>query len=155
MAFKFRATAALDLRKKQEDAARLEAAKADAAARAAGQRLNEARARVHDEGEKLSREQQQGMEAWRVQWHRAWIERQRHDAAVRAEELKTRTSEAAVAAQAAREAVKKRRVLERLRDRAWHKYQRVMQEQHVRDMNELATLRFVAQISEEGGHRAD
>lgn len=155
MAFKFRATAALDLRKKQEDAARLAAATAEAAVTVAGQHLRDAQARVSDEGRLLVEGQQQGMEAWRVQWHRAWIERQRTEAAVRAEELATRTREAAAASQTAREAVKKRRVLERLRDRSWHKYQRVMQEQHVRDMNELATLRFVAQVTEEGGHRAD
>lgn len=51
--------------------------------------------------------------------------------------------------------MKKRRVLERLRDRAWKRYQRRAHEQHVRDMNDLATLRFVAQLADEGGTRAD
>ena len=57
-----------------------------------------------------------GTEAWRVRWHRAWIERQRHEAEQRVKELAERTAEAQRAAQIAREAMKKRRVLERLRD---------------------------------------
>lgn len=152
--FRFRAAAALDLRRKQEDAARLEVARAEMAVMAANERSREARSRVTDEGDRLVHLQQDGAESWRVQWHRAWIDRQRTDAEARAAELKARAQEAAQAAQVAREAMKKRRVLERLRDRAWHRYQRVQHEQHVKDMNELATLRFVAQIAE-GGTRAD
>lgn len=152
MAFKFRAAAALDLRRKQEDAARLEVAKAEMAAIAAGERSREARARVGDEGHRLTDVVAGGAEAWRVQWHRAWLEKQRHEADDRAKELAARTAEASKAAQVAREAMKKRRVLERLRDRALHRHQQAEHAQHVKDMNELATLRFVAQIAEEGAH---
>lgn len=152
--FRFRAAAALDLRRKQEDAARLEVAKAEMAVMAANERSRDARTRVDDEGDRLVHIQQDGTESWRVLWHRAWLERQRREAEARAAELQARTQEAARAAQLARDAMKKRRVLERLRDRAWHRFQRTQHEQHVRDMNELATLRFVAQIAE-GGTRAD
>jgi flagellar biosynthesis chaperone FliJ len=152
--FKFRAAAALDLRRKQEDAARIEVAKAEMAVMAATERSRDARTRVSDEGNKLLHLQQDGTESWRVQWHRAWIDRQRRDAEARAAELNARTQEAAQAAQIAREAMKKRRVLERLRDRAWHRFEQAQHDQHVKDMNELATLRFVAQIAE-GGTRAD
>ncbi len=155
MTFRFRAAAALDLRRKQEDAARLEVARAETAVIAATHRSRDARAKVGDEGRRLVDLQREGSEAWRVQWQRAWIEKQRHEAAQRAKELADRTAEATRAAQVAREAMKKRRVLERLRDRAWHRHKRLVHEQHVRDMNELATLRFVAQIAEEGGTRAD
>ena len=152
--FRFRSAAALDLRRKQEDSARLVVAKAEMAVIAANERSRDAQARVDDEGSKLVHLQQDGTESWRVQWHRAWIEKQRKDAEIRAAELKARTQEATQAAQVAREAMKKRRVLERLRDRAWHRFEKVQHDQHVKEMNELATLRFVAQIAE-GGTRAD
>jgi hypothetical protein len=73
----------------------------------------------------------------------------------RTESLEQRRTEAAAAAQAAIEAAKRRKVLDRLRERAWRRHQRTEQEQHIRDMNDLATLRFVAQVTTEGETRAD
>jgi flagellar biosynthesis chaperone FliJ len=155
MNFRFRAAAALDMRRTQEDAARLALAVAENAVMTATQQARDAADRVSEEGRRLVDAQREGTEAWRVQWHRAWIEQQRTDAAARARAVAERAEEATAAAVVAREAMKKRRVLERLRDRSWHKFQKDEHDQHVRDMNELATLRFVAQIAEEGGTRAD
>ena len=155
MTFRFRAAAALDMRRKEEDSARLALAVADNAVSAATQKAREADQRVSDEGRKLVDAQREGTEAWRVQWHRAWIERQRTDAAARASEVAERAVDARAAAGVVREAMKKRRVLERLRERSWHRFRQHEHDQHVRDMNELATLRFVAQIAEEGGTSAD
>ncbi len=155
MTFRFRAAAALDMRRKQEDTARLALAVAENAVILATQQAKDAADRVSDEGRKLVDAQREGTEAWRVQWHRAWIERQRTEAAARARDVSQRTTDARAALAVTREAMKKRRVLERLRDRSWHKFQKDEHDQHVRDMNELATLRFVAQIAEEGGTSAD
>jgi flagellar biosynthesis chaperone FliJ len=154
VAFRFRAAAALDVRRKQEDAARLVAAEAETARETARQRAEDARSAALADGERLVAAQSAGVEAWRVQWHRAWIEQQRREAIARAGEAEKRTAEAAVAQRAVQEAFKRRRVLERLRDRASRKFRRAADQQHVREMNELATLRFVAQIAE-GEHRAD
>ena len=154
MTFRFRAAAALDVRRTQEDAARLALAKAETERDVARQRTNDARAEVRQDGERLVAVQLAGAESWRVLWHRAWIERQRREVAARAREAESRATEAAQAQQAAQDAVKRRRVLERLRDRALRKHRRAADQQHVREMNELATLRFVAQIAE-GEHRAD
>ena len=154
MTFRFRAAAALDVRRTQEDAARLALAKAETERDLARQRTDDAKAEVRQDGERLVAVQLAGTESWRVLWHRAWIDRQRREVAVRAREADTRAAEAVQAQQAAQEAVKRRRVLERLRDRAFRKHRRAADEQHVREMNELATLRFVAQITE-GEHRAD
>ena len=148
MTFRFRAGAALDIRRTQEDAARLASAKADTELESARQRTADARAEARQDGERLVEVQLAGAESWRVQWHRAWIDRQRREVTVRAREADIRSAEAAQAQQAAQEAVKRRRVLERLRDRSWRKYQRAANQQHVKEMNELATLRFVAQITE-------
>jgi flagellar biosynthesis chaperone FliJ len=153
--FKFRAAAALDVRRKEEDAARILVAKAESAVVAAQARLREAEVAVADERRTLADMQRQGSEAWRLQWHRTWIEKQRGVALDRAAEVAARRTDAGKAALAAKEAVKKRRVLERLRDRALHRHQRAEHERHLREMNELATLRFVARLAEEGGTRAD
>ena len=155
MAFRFRAAAALDIRRKEEDAARIALAQAERAVAEAEMRLQQARDRVDQDGQRFVQEQCAGTEAWRVQSHQAWIERQRRELLVRAHERANRAGEAAAAAQTAREALKRRRVLEKLRDRAWRKHERLAHEQHVKEMNELATLRFVAQLAEEGGTRAD
>ena len=154
MTFRFRAAAALDVRRTQEDAARLASANADTELDHARQRTAEARAEARQDAERLVEVQLAGAESWRVQWHRTWIDRQRREVTVRAREADVRATEAVQAQQAAQEAVKRRRVLERLRDRAWRKHRRAADQQHVREMNELATLRFVAQIAE-GEHRAD
>ncbi|MEZ5284218.1 MAG: hypothetical protein R2712_05285 [Vicinamibacterales bacterium] len=42
-------------------------------------------------------------------------------------------------------AYQRRRALERLRDRAWRRYQLEAGRQELREMNELATLRFLTQ----------
>jgi len=154
MAFRFRAAAALDIRRKQEDAARLESAKAELARDSARQTAEAARQAVISDGERLVNAQAAGLESWRVQWHRAWIEQQRRHAVARADEAVVKAQEADAAQKIVQEAFKRRRVLERLRDRAARKHRRASEQQHVREMNELATLRIVAQITE-GEHRGD
>jgi hypothetical protein len=126
--------------------------KAEQAFDRARERTEAARAAVSADGDRLVDLQQGGAEQWRVQWHRAWIDRERIEADSLAEEQEERAAEALRATKAAQEAFKRRRVLERLRDRAWKKHQRHQQQQHVREMNDLATLRFVAQIAEGGTH---
>ncbi|MFN7980573.1 MAG: hypothetical protein U0Q11_01830 [Vicinamibacterales bacterium] len=154
MTFRFRAAAALDIRRKQEDAARLESAKAELALDNARQKAEAARAAVIADGERLVNAQAAGLESWRVQWHRAWIDQQRRHAAARADDAVVKAREAEAAQKVVQEAFKRRRVLERLRDRAARKHRRAADQQHARDMNELATLRFVAQITE-GATRGD
>ena len=154
MTFKFRAIAALDVRRKEEDVARLEAARAEEALDRAREKAAAARAAVSEEGDRLVDLQQSGAEQWRVQWHRAWIDSERIEAGARAKDEDARAIEVLRATRSAQEAFKRRRVLERLRDRAWKKHQRQQHQQHVREMNDLATLRFVAQTAE-GGTNAD
>lgn len=152
MAFRFRAAAALDVRRKEEDAARLEAARAEEALDRAREEADAARDAVAADQAQLLDVQQAGAEQWRVQWHRAWIDREQSEARGKAQKEAERAADALRATQSAQEAFKRRRVLERLRDCSWKKHQRLQHEQHVRDMNDLATLRFVAQLAEGGTH---
>ena len=152
MAFRFRAAAAPDVRRNEEADARVAAVKAEEALDLARARAQSARDAVAADGAQLLDVQQAGAEQWRVQWHRAWLDRERVEAQARARDEEERAAEALSATRSAQEAFKRRRVLERLRDRAFKKHQRLQHEQHVRDMNDLATLRFVAQIAEGGTH---
>lgn len=154
MPFRFRAAAALEIKRKQEDQARLVAAKADTEWRDARQRATDAADAVRRDREALAGAQRHGIESWRAQWHRAWIGRLELEVVERDKDRDERAAASAVAAAAAQEAFKRRRVLERLRDRAFRRHQQVVREQHAKDMNELATLRFVAQLAE-GDTRAD
>jgi hypothetical protein len=152
--FRFRAAAALDIRRKQEDAARLIAAQAELVLAAARERTEAAHGSMLDGGHQLLDDLRGGSEAWRVRWHRDWIERQRLEVEQRARERDERAAQAATAAVAVREALKRRRVLERLRDRALRRHRKAAHDSHVKEMNELATLRYVAQITE-GDFNAD
>jgi flagellar export protein FliJ len=155
MAFIFRASAALDVRRKQEDAARQALAAAEAMAGQAAARVDEAVADVRADAARLVALRHAGTEAWQITLHEAWLGQQRRIVAERTRDLETRRAEAAAAAGAVIEAATRRKVVERLRDRAWRRYLRAEHEQHIREMNELATLRFVAQAASDGGTRAD
>lgn len=155
MAFAFRAAAALDVRRRQEEVARRALASAEAAVDEAAAQLDAATAAVADESDRLVSIRQAGTEAWRIAWHQAWIERQRQVVVERTGALNERQQRAAVAARAAVDAAKRRKVLERLRERACRRHRRAEQEQHIRAMNDLATLRFVSQATSEGGTRED
>jgi flagellar export protein FliJ len=155
MAFTFRASAALDVRRREEDTARRLLAVAEAKVGEAAARLDEAVAREAADAARLVTLRQAGTEAWQIAMHQAWLERQRRAIGERTRELDTCRAQAAVAARAVTEAATRRKVIERLRERAWRRYRRAEHEQHMRDMNELATVRFVAQAATEGGTRAD
>jgi flagellar export protein FliJ len=155
VAFAFRAAAALEVRRRQEEVARRALASAEAAVDEATAQLREAVSAVAAESDRLVSIRQAGTEAWRIEWHQAWIERQRRVVVARTGAVTERRERAAAAARVAVDAAKRRKVLERLRDRALRRHQRAEQEQHIREMNDLATLRFVAQATSEGGTRAD
>jgi flagellar export protein FliJ len=59
------------------------------------------------------------------------------------------------AAASVREAFQRRRALEQLRDRAWRRHQREVARADQRAMNELASLRFLAQAAKAGGIHGD
>ncbi|HEX7085470.1 MAG TPA: flagellar export protein FliJ [Vicinamibacterales bacterium] len=151
--FHFRPQAALDLRIRQRDAAE----EALAAARAA---VREAEAAVHAAEDAVRAAQARAREALGTAaglagaaWHWNWMERLRRDVVRATEALDVRRSEEARAAEIAREARKKVKVLERLKARRLRAWQLEAARAEQRMIDELAGLRFAARMRATHGER--
>jgi hypothetical protein len=150
--FRFRAAGALDVRRRQEDEAREALAQAESLARAARMRADDADALVARECARLETVQHDVAPAYLIGWHRSWISKLRRDAEGCHRAAETAREAARRAEAAVREAHKRRRTLERWRDRALARYQREANAHETREMNALAGLRYVARAADEGEH---
>jgi flagellar export protein FliJ len=148
--FRFRAAAALDLRRRQEDAARLAHAAAETVAAAAAARLVAARGALDHAEQTSAATARGGVEAWLMTWHRCWIDRLRIEAGARQAEAAVSAAAAERAAASVRKAHQRRRTLERLHDRNAERYAAEVQRVELKEMNLLAGLRFVARKADEG-----
>jgi flagellar export protein FliJ len=153
--FRFRAAGALDLWRKQEDEARSVLARAEAAEREAAARVGGAEEAVQVEGARLEALQREGATAWLMSWHRSWIVKQRLDVQTCRRDREAAAQVMAHAAIALRHAYRRRRTLERLRDRTLRKYDLEVKRQDTIAMNELAGLRYVARAAESEGERSE
>ena len=141
--FRFRAAAALELRRQQEAEAATVLARAEAAFRDAETRLESAEAdRRQAQADALSTERR-GTDGYALLWHRNWIMRLGTVIELRVKELETCTQHWREAEQGWREARKRHLALERMRVRAWRRYQQAEQHADMKAMDELARLRFV------------
>src|SRR4051794_5939538 len=121
--FRFRAAAVLDIRRHQEDQARLLFAKAEAIEREASARAADVE-RAREEGRlRAQQAQQENPPAWLIGWHQTWMMKQRLDLQARRRDLAVATAASADAGATLRAAHRGRLVIERLRDRAWRMYQ--------------------------------
>lgn len=148
-AFRFRAASALDLRKKQEDDARLRERHAQNAASVAASAAETARVRLAAAQAALAAVQAQGTPAWLIGWHRSWIVRQSNAAETTRREADKAAAAAAHAAEVTRDAYKKRRVLERLRDRLAARHARDVERVELNEMNERAGVRYLAALADQ------
>jgi flagellar export protein FliJ len=142
--FRFRAQVALDLRQKQdEDAQR--ALGAARQSRAAAERLLEDEKRTLADGHaRASLEEARAWDASRVVWYRNWMKRQQQVIVASKAALDARCQEELAAAERAREARRRVRALERLRDRAWKTFQTAERRREQKEFDVLGGLRFVA-----------
>jgi flagellar biosynthesis chaperone FliJ len=147
--FRFRAAAALVMRRKLEDAARLQLAAADNARRSAEERAREAAGAVAEARAAAADASTAGAESWRLGWHQSWIARTRIEAEARRRAAAVSAEAATRATAAVQVAHQRRRALERLRDRAWHRYRLEAGRHELQAMNELATLRHHARPDDE------
>lgn len=153
--FRFRAEVALDLRRKQEQDARVALAALERAQQDADACAARAMSVVGDAQRSMTDAQREGATGWQIDWHRSWIVKCRVDAD--AHRARAADAAAAVARQAVvvRDAHRKRRTLERLRDRAWRKYQVDAGREDLRDMNNLAGMRHLARAGDHGEQHCD
>jgi flagellar export protein FliJ len=149
--FRFRPAALLELRRKEEAAARDVLARVQDVQTRADQAVVRASDAVLDAARTLGRVQAAGATADALAWHRSWIVRLRHDVGERRLAAAKAATVVARASVVVREAVQRRRVLERLHDRAWQRYRVEADREHAREMDRVAGVRFFAQMADRGG----
>lgn len=142
-AFRFRAAAALELRRTQETNAQAALAREEARFRELREaRLALGRTQAQARSGELSRERA-GTDGTTLSWHRTWM----IQLTASAERLEAQVeAQARVVAEARRawvEARKRRRALERMRERMWNRFRDDEDRRERRDLDELARLRFV------------
>ncbi|MFN8644397.1 MAG: hypothetical protein U0802_23085 [Candidatus Binatia bacterium] len=153
--FRFRAETVLDLRRREEEAAKTALARARSIAERAHAAVAAAREAVREAGRALEEVATTGTTHGTLEWHRSWIVRQRAEVG-RAQQVAAEADRAAgAAAVVMSRAMQRRRVLERLRERAWKKCCVARDRAHIQEMDQLASLRYAALAQETGGTRDD
>lgn len=141
--FRFRAAAALELRRQQETGAATALSVAEAALRAAEGRVDEA-----ESGRRVAQDQQQsaerrGSDVAAITWHRDWVVRLGQVVENARQDVARRTEAVTDAEAVWREARRKRLALERMRERAFRRFRDEERRQEMKVIDELARLRFL------------
>jgi flagellar export protein FliJ len=153
--FRFRAAAALELRRQQERHAAAEFARADGALREARGRLTQAEADRRAAAEALVAEQCRGTDIGTLAWHRNWIVRCGDAVARLARDVQLRALALERAEHAWREARQRLLALERMRERAWRRHLETAQRLELKQLDEVARLRHVlADAADDGRERS-
>jgi flagellar export protein FliJ len=142
--FRFRAQAALDLRRKQDDEGQRalgDAMRATAAARAA---LEAAERQLVEAHQRAREEEATARDTTLAIWYRNWMKRQHLVIARARGALEQREADQRVATAKAMEARRRLRSLERLRDRAWNAYELAERRAEQKQFDVLGGLRYVA-----------
>jgi flagellar export protein FliJ len=142
--FKFRAEAALDIRRKHDEDAQRALALARLATRAANEVLSCALERIESANDATTGAWQTPGSIDRLIWQRNWMVGLERDASRAREALTDREGEERRAAEIAQHARMQVRVLERLRERALRAWQLEARRVEQKAIDELAGLRFAA-----------
>jgi flagellar export protein FliJ len=141
--FRFRAAAALELRKKEENAAATTLSVAETELRAAEARVDLAESSRHVAQQQQVHAERTGSDISTITWHRNWVVRL---ATVIEGEREIATAKGVVVSNAEaawREARRKRLSLERMRERALRRFRDDERRQEMKVIDELARLRFL------------
>ena len=141
--FTFRAQPALDVRKRELDVKRRELATAEWELRAARQLFTEAEQTLRDAHEK-ARETLSHAGVEQYVWHRVWIDRVERAKAAHAVGVAQRQDGVAQAAAACRKAKQRVDAMEKLKEKAMAAWEHEARLREQRDLDALATMRFVA-----------
>jgi flagellar export protein FliJ len=141
--FRFRAAVVLDLRLKQEQAALALRSQAEARFREAVGTMTATEARRHGSQQELAALERRGSDLGAILWHRNWIDRLRGLVELACRDRDDRAGELAAADEHWRDTRRRRLAIERLRERAWQRFQKDEQRREQKDMDELARLRHL------------
>lgn len=141
--FRFRATAALDLRRRQESDAATTLARAEAHLRAAEQQATDAEASRRTAQQHLATVEQHGSDAATLSWHRNWIVRLSNELTECRSQVQTRARTVREAEQRWRLARQRRLALERMYERALRRHTEHQRLEELKVIDELARLRYV------------
>jgi flagellar export protein FliJ len=154
-AFRFRAAAALDLRRQQETTAGAALAREQArltALRATRDDVDRARREAQDRA--LSQERH-GTDGASLLWHRNWIVNLGTTVDRLAGDCDRQTAVLRDAERAWHDARRRRLALERMRDRAWRRYEDTERRRELKELDELARVRHAAIDDRSGRHDRD
>jgi flagellar export protein FliJ len=140
--FRFRPQAALDLRRRQVDAAQLAVAEARAGSERAEAAVAAAQAAFDAAAARARTADAAGGDVTVAIWYRNWIKSQRRELARTEAIAEERRVSLAAADAALVEARRRVRVLERLRERAEAAHQQRERQHEQRALDELANLQF-------------
>ena len=141
--FRFRAAVVLDLRIKQEQSALTLRSQAEARFREAVGAVTSTETRRHASQQELAALERRGSELNAILWHRNWIDRLRGLVELACRDREDRARELAAADGHWRETRRRRLAIERLRDRAWQRFQKDEQRRDQKAMDELARIRHL------------
>ncbi len=141
--FRFRAAVVLDLRLKHEQAALALRSQAEGRFREAVGTVTATEARRHGSQQELAALERRGSDLGAILWHRNWIDRLRGLVELACRDRDDRARELADADGRWRDARRRRLAIERLRDRAWQRFQNDERRREQKDMDELARIRYL------------
>lgn len=149
-AFRFRARALLDIRRRLRDEIQLALAHAQRAEQAAAAALDDAELRDRSAAVNGAVAVRAGGSVTEFERHRNWITHVRAEVDRLRQVRDERAAEVSTVRGRLRAAHQQVRVLERLRDQMWQRYQESVRRQEMRDMDEAAAVRFARQRSQGG-----
>ena len=152
-AFTFRAQPALDVRKRELDARRRELATAEWELRAARQLFTEAEQTLRDAHEK-ARDTLRHAGVEQYVWHRVWIDRVERAKAAHAVTVAQRQDDVAKAAATCRRAKQRVDAMEKLKEKALAAWEHEARLREQRELDALATMRFVADTRDRARRKA-
>jgi flagellar biosynthesis chaperone FliJ len=142
--FRFRAEAALTLRRTRDEEAQRALGQARRATRLAESELEREERLLAETLAQAQEEEARASDLARAVWSRNWMRRQRLEIAAAARRLDEQRRAERAAAQQAMEARRKLRALEHLRDRMWRAFLDAERRAEQKDLDMLGGLRYVA-----------
>jgi flagellar export protein FliJ len=141
--FTFRAQPALDLRKRELDARRRDLAMAEWELRAARQLFTEAEQTLSDAHRRAAETLRHGGVEQYI-WHRVWVDRVERAKAAQAVAVAQRQEAVAAAAATCRTAKQRVDAMEKLKEKARAAFEEEARLREQRELDALATMRFVS-----------